>query len=198
MWVKRKNIELMNPFDESWEEEAFAEDGRGPLGGFVWPPRSYSCSFCRREFRSAQGLGGHMNIHRRERARLKQSLNSTTPPHNPSPHQNLFRSANPSFSSSPSSRVSLRTLCSNSDTKSTSCVSDDQVQMLLPSPDHGAAVETNFFLGFRLDSPPPGNGNDDHHRFDDEEVMNCKRQKTIVMPLMIMGSIEEVDLELRL
>ncbi|CAI9774846.1 unnamed protein product [Fraxinus pennsylvanica] len=57
----------------SSEEEAFAEDSMGPLGGFVWPPRSYSCSFCNREFRSAQGLGGHMNVHRRDRAKLQQS-----------------------------------------------------------------------------------------------------------------------------
>uniref|UniRef100_A0A803L5Z2 C2H2-type domain-containing protein n=2 Tax=Chenopodium quinoa TaxID=63459 RepID=A0A803L5Z2_CHEQI len=35
-----------------------------------WPPRSYTCTFCRREFRSAQALGGHMNVHRRDRARL--------------------------------------------------------------------------------------------------------------------------------
>lgn len=45
----------------------------GFLGGFSWPPRSYTCSFCRREFRSAQALGGHMNVHRRERALLRQS-----------------------------------------------------------------------------------------------------------------------------
>lgn len=38
-----------------------------------WPPRSYSCTFCKREFRSAQALGGHMNVHRRDRARLRQS-----------------------------------------------------------------------------------------------------------------------------
>ncbi|CAL9101177.1 unnamed protein product, partial [Musa textilis] len=44
----------------------------GRLGGCLWPPRSYSCSFCGREFRSAQALGGHMNVHRRDRARLKQ------------------------------------------------------------------------------------------------------------------------------
>ncbi|PWA71218.1 Zinc finger, C2H2 [Artemisia annua] len=37
-----------------------------------WPPRSYTCTFCKREFRSAQALGGHMNVHRREKARLKQ------------------------------------------------------------------------------------------------------------------------------
>ncbi|KAJ8747088.1 hypothetical protein K2173_008887 [Erythroxylum novogranatense] len=40
---------------------SFAEDAAGPLGGFIWPPRSYSCSFCRREFRSAQALGAISN-----------------------------------------------------------------------------------------------------------------------------------------
>ncbi|XP_073299969.1 transcriptional regulator SUPERMAN-like [Primulina huaijiensis] len=40
--------------------------------GFSWPPRCYSCNFCRREFSSAQALGGHMNVHRRDRARLRQ------------------------------------------------------------------------------------------------------------------------------
>ncbi|PKA46122.1 putative transcriptional regulator RABBIT EARS [Apostasia shenzhenica] len=60
-------------YNESWEEKAFAEDAAGLLGGCVWPPRSYSCSFCGRDFRSAQALGGHMNVHRRDRARLKQS-----------------------------------------------------------------------------------------------------------------------------
>ncbi|KAK9283770.1 hypothetical protein L1049_012022 [Liquidambar formosana] len=82
MWMKRKNTlkpqhiqaSMMNSFNDSWEEQAFAEDAAGPLGGCVWPPRSYSCNFCRREFRSAQALGGHMNVHRRDRARLKQSL----------------------------------------------------------------------------------------------------------------------------
>ncbi|KAK6929395.1 hypothetical protein RJ641_005600 [Dillenia turbinata] len=66
---------MMMTNDESWEEQAFAKDTVGSLlEGCVWPPRSYSCSFCRREFRSAQALGGHMNVHRRDRARLKQSL----------------------------------------------------------------------------------------------------------------------------
>ncbi|XP_078447020.1 zinc finger protein GIS3-like [Wolffia australiana] len=41
--------------------------------GYPWPPRSYSCSFCRREFRSAQALGGHVNVHRRDRAKMKLS-----------------------------------------------------------------------------------------------------------------------------
>ncbi|XP_052175904.1 zinc finger protein 10-like [Diospyros lotus] len=82
MWPKQKHClssshhlqASTNPsYGDSWEEQAFAEDAAGPLGGCIWPPRSYSCSFCRREFRSAQALGGHMNVHRRDRARLKQS-----------------------------------------------------------------------------------------------------------------------------
>ncbi|KAL7107758.1 hypothetical protein ACP275_06G074900 [Erythranthe tilingii] len=47
---------------------------------FAWPPRSYSCSFCRREFRSAQALGGHMNVHRRDRARLNHQPSPPPPP----------------------------------------------------------------------------------------------------------------------
>ncbi|XVF55214.1 hypothetical protein PTKIN_Ptkin06aG0018700 [Pterospermum kingtungense] len=82
MWTKRRSHGLsshlqattnMAAYDDSWEEQAFAEDTAGSLGGCIWPPRSYSCSFCGREFRSAQALGGHMNVHRRDRARLKQS-----------------------------------------------------------------------------------------------------------------------------
>jgi len=85
-WTKRKyslSSTLTSPtnpsYGDSWEEQAFAEDAANSLGGCVWPPRSYSCSFCRREFRSAQALGGHMNVHRRDRARLKQQPSS---PHN--------------------------------------------------------------------------------------------------------------------
>ncbi|KAI6668939.1 hypothetical protein NL676_003824 [Syzygium grande] len=69
---------------DSWEEKAFAEDF-----GCVWPPRSYSCSFCNREFRSAQALGGHMNVHRRDRARLKLSPLSNQSDENPSQNRNL-------------------------------------------------------------------------------------------------------------
>ncbi|KAI3811808.1 hypothetical protein L1987_21540 [Smallanthus sonchifolius] len=75
-WIQKEqtcfNSNVLSSFGDSWEEQAFAEDATGPLGGCIWPPRSYTCSFCRREFRSAQALGGHMNVHRRDRARLKK------------------------------------------------------------------------------------------------------------------------------
>ncbi|KAG6547492.1 hypothetical protein Mapa_010940 [Marchantia paleacea] len=54
----------------SWEVRAFAEDAASCSG--QWPPRSYTCSFCQREFRTAQALGGHMNVHRRERAEANE------------------------------------------------------------------------------------------------------------------------------
>ncbi|KAM2625185.1 zinc finger protein 10-like [Malus sylvestris] len=115
-WAKRKNnglsssnhdhhLQVPISNDDSWEEQAFAEDAAGPLGGCIWPPRSYSCSFCRREFRSAQALGGHMNVHRRDRAILKQSPNDETARHNHLHHHqdhdhSLQNSANNPFSSS--------------------------------------------------------------------------------------------------
>ncbi|KAF8695252.1 hypothetical protein HU200_037469 [Digitaria exilis] len=48
------------------------------LAASSWPPQqkrsssssSHTCGYCKREFRSAQGLGGHMNVHRMDRARL--------------------------------------------------------------------------------------------------------------------------------
>ncbi|KAJ9172059.1 hypothetical protein P3X46_015346 [Hevea brasiliensis] len=40
--------------------------------GFLWPQRNYTCNFCKRQFNSAQALGGHMNVHRRDRAMLIQ------------------------------------------------------------------------------------------------------------------------------
>ncbi|GKV42300.1 hypothetical protein SLEP1_g49714 [Rubroshorea leprosula] len=72
------------------------------LGGFSWPPRSYSCCFCKREFRSAQALGGHMNVHRRDRARLRQSSPSN---HGNYPLLNLSLNPNPNPNFSPSSFI---------------------------------------------------------------------------------------------
>lgn len=71
-WPRRRTGEE----DESWEVKAFAEDTNSALGT-TWPPRSYTCTFCRREFRSAQALGGHMNVHRRDRAKLRQSFQAS-------------------------------------------------------------------------------------------------------------------------
>ncbi|KAL3499877.1 hypothetical protein ACH5RR_038970 [Cinchona calisaya] len=81
-WMWNPKQELDQDEDDSWEERAFEQD-TGNINGTTWPPRSYTCTFCRREFRSAQALGGHMNVHRRDRARLHQAhpeiINTTSP-----------------------------------------------------------------------------------------------------------------------
>ncbi|XP_018438719.1 transcriptional regulator SUPERMAN [Raphanus sativus] len=72
------------------------------LLGFSWPPRSYTCSFCKREFRSAQALGGHMNVHRRDRARLRlqQSSSSSSTPSPPYPNP-IYSYSSSSMATSP-------------------------------------------------------------------------------------------------
>lgn len=103
---------------ESWRDISSMGERSVPRDDlFSWPPRSYTCSFCKREFRSAQALGGHMNVHRRDRARLLRH----SPPRtgqfsilNPNldPNQNLNPNPNPkpqpNFSSSSTSSILFR------------------------------------------------------------------------------------------
>ncbi|CAL5187738.1 unnamed protein product [Lathyrus oleraceus] len=113
MWNPKQQQHQEQEDEDSWEVRAFAEDTRNMMNT-TWPPRFYTCTFCRREFRSAQALGGHMNVHRRDRARLHQNqppLNSSS--HHPSspfihiPPQELvdaglclfYHSPNPNISS---------------------------------------------------------------------------------------------------
>ncbi|XP_024995605.1 zinc finger protein 10-like isoform X2 [Cynara cardunculus var. scolymus] len=83
MWNSNPVTTKSHDEDDSWEVKAFAEDTKNVMGT-TWPPRSYTCTFCKREFRSAQALGGHMNVHRRDRARLHQSQPNLKTPNLPS------------------------------------------------------------------------------------------------------------------
>ncbi|PNX79667.1 putative transcriptional regulator RABBIT EARS-like protein [Trifolium pratense] len=65
--------------------------------GTSWPARNYACSFCKREFRSAQALGGHMNVHRRDRARLRSSLISSWVNPDQCPNTNNNTKPNPTI-----------------------------------------------------------------------------------------------------
>ncbi|PIN15569.1 hypothetical protein CDL12_11775 [Handroanthus impetiginosus] len=91
---------------DSWDFASYYNTDQDLVaaGGFIWPPRCYKCSFCKREFRSAQALGGHMNVHRRDRA---ARLRHESPPrdicNNQSNFLNLNVCPNPSFNQNPSS-----------------------------------------------------------------------------------------------
>ncbi|KAI4329711.1 hypothetical protein MLD38_028065 [Melastoma candidum] len=63
--------------------------------------RSYSCVFCKRGFTTAQALGGHMNIHRKDRAKARpDSSNPSSFPSNPNEKHSSFSSYFP-FSNHP-------------------------------------------------------------------------------------------------
>ncbi|WVZ05353.1 hypothetical protein V8G54_018699 [Vigna mungo] len=47
--------------------------------------RSYECIFCKRGFTTAQALGGHMNIHRKQRANNNTKSTFSPPPTPPTP-----------------------------------------------------------------------------------------------------------------
>ncbi|XP_044504143.1 zinc finger protein 11-like [Mangifera indica] len=97
--MKKSTYLMSNKVKENWESEKFSFQGYHSFG-LIWPPRNYNCSFCKREFRSAQALGGHMNVHRRDRARLRQ----LPPPVVEFQHPKFSSNSNPnpSFSSSSS------------------------------------------------------------------------------------------------
>lgn len=163
---------------------------------FTWPPRSYSCSFCKREFRSAQALGGHMNVHRRDRARLRQysppkngqfSLFNLNLDPNPSP------SPNPNFSSSISSPYS---------SSSTSSILFQQPFASNASP--LASPPMSF-----LSKPPPSNENKTKttENFFKTREFDCflQRKESDVVKRglnlemgMLTDSNNDLDLELRL
>ncbi|OAY49833.1 zinc finger protein 11 [Manihot esculenta] len=73
--------------------------------GFLWPQRNYTCSFCKRQFNSAQALGGHMNVHRRDRAMLIQLPSWVFGCQNPKP--NFSSSSSLSLSSSRSTSANF-------------------------------------------------------------------------------------------
>lgn len=226
MWAKTKPdpapaAAAMAPYGDSWEEQAFAEDAAGTLGGCVWPPRSYSCTFCRREFKSAQALGGHMNVHRRDRARLKQSSNDhhllvvpQTHPCTSYPsskicttflYNNPNPNPNPNPNSNPPSWSSFLTEKRDRDVESKRRAVD-------PEP---RAEKEDCVTELDVVSLVVKNDQTQTKAASDEEVASCKRRRIEAKPLPELSEVErlidqssevvykvcpveELDLELRL
>ena len=203
MVMNKKRI-LNSHFQGSWEEQAFAEDAAGVLGGCVWPPRSYSCSFCRREFKSAQALGGHMNIHRRDRAKLKQSLSlhNKTDLH----HQKSGFVSSPLSPSMESFSILPSTV---SDSKAELQKNQTKEECTFRSHE-GSTMETDLSVSLNSVTRRNRSAGSDDDDDDDEATAGFKRPKTVVFSLLepcsqqsrsqpeVLGSMEEIDLELRL
>ncbi|XVF28658.1 hypothetical protein REPUB_Repub15cG0049200 [Reevesia pubescens] len=63
--------------DASSEENDRVDQVKGDTAAIT--KRSYECNFCKQGFTNAQALGGHMNIHRKDRAKAKRPTSSSVP-----------------------------------------------------------------------------------------------------------------------
>ncbi|XP_021752835.1 zinc finger protein 11-like [Chenopodium quinoa] len=59
-WSKEMEVD-----DGSTDKESDSENDNTGVG------RTYECNYCKRGFTNAQALGGHMNIHRKDKAKAK-------------------------------------------------------------------------------------------------------------------------------
>ncbi|KAB2061974.1 hypothetical protein E1A91_A10G126400v1 [Gossypium mustelinum] len=66
---------------DAWSEEN--DDDQVKCHTEATTKRSYECIFCKRGFTNAQALGGHMNIHRKDRVKAKQPTSSAVLSMNP-------------------------------------------------------------------------------------------------------------------
>ncbi|OAY28057.1 transcriptional regulator SUPERMAN [Manihot esculenta] len=189
------NIQSNNKLKCSWNYNS-QSCGEDYLSGFSWPPRSYTCSFCKREFRSAQALGGHMNVHRRDRARLRQS-----PPRD-GPILNLNVNPNPNPSKSPPFTCTL---------PSSAAATPPRGLSVLSSPSFASSSETKKWamddsLSHDHLSPKSSDLTKPRNAFLSDGFTReggCKFLKKaeilrLDLEIGLSGSKEDLDLELRL
>ncbi|KAI4317981.1 hypothetical protein L6164_025797 [Bauhinia variegata] len=203
---------------ESWDCNS-QSNGEDYLSGFSWPPRSYTCSFCKREFRSAQALGGHMNVHRRDRARLRQS--PPTDGQAPILNLNLNPTSNTIFSTSSMSLLSSSSSSSSSSStrlKPCTCTLPSLVSHTLSSSSSpsSACPEVKKFVNgillnplnpkasdsIKLKNAEPLSGFREYDTFARENGCKMlKKAEIITLDLdvgLLSDSKEDLDLELRL
>ncbi|RDX67432.1 Transcriptional regulator SUPERMAN, partial [Mucuna pruriens] len=167
------------------------------VNGFPWPPRSYTCSFCRKEFKSAQALGGHMNVHRRDRARLRQSP-PTEPHQGPIPMLNL--NLDPTTTTNPNINSTTLLPSSSSPLKPVTCTLPLFVSPTPPSP--SSELKTWVVMdGILLNNPFSTKSTPEHSksRTPEDGCKVLKKGEILRMDLEIgLPRDYDLDLELRL
>ncbi|XP_010672344.1 transcriptional regulator SUPERMAN-like [Beta vulgaris subsp. vulgaris] len=208
---KVKNVwESCHNDDDDDDGKYYYVDDEG-LMMMEWPPRSYTCSFCKREFRSAQALGGHMNVHRRDRAQLRQ-LSLITPNSTPINTINLNLPPNPYhmlFSPPPLKPANIQPLRTSSSSSALRPSSPLVVEASSPS---DLITKQQFECYKRLNNlekaPPSSYGEQNYSNIGgfglkSKEGLNKRREffrLDLEMNLNVADCVfkEDLDLELRL
>ncbi|KAL4588083.1 hypothetical protein LXL04_000962 [Taraxacum kok-saghyz] len=189
-------------FKSKWESNTLLFDNDYGYDGVSWRQRNFMCNFCKKEYKSAQALGGHMNVHRRDRARLRLSNSASLDHPNPNP--------NPSFPSQ-SSWLQYRTFHSSlfSLPSPSSTVDKEDKQEFFTSVPHSACnslvdVRKNVNMEGCVANGGGGFINGNSADQENESRVWKKRERFRVemeMGLLKDGRIEmdlDLDLELRL
>ena len=182
--MEKVNYLSRDKFKSKWESTNLTFE-RDLACGFSWPQKNYRCSFCKKEFRSAQALGGHMNVHRRDRAKLRQSPSWDFPNPSPSPNPNPNFSSSSSFFPHMSTHyTSLTPSLASFSSPSSTTTNDQRVPLLSKN------------MGAFLDQVGGFKGS-----IQEKEPRVCKKKEFLGLDLD-MGvhedSKEDLDLELRL
>ncbi|TQE07208.1 hypothetical protein C1H46_007261 [Malus baccata] len=196
---------LMSGSSSTWEEKAFAEDaaGHGPLGGCIWPPRSYSCSFCMREFRVPSSAANLLAI-QKENSGTEEPAFFLSPP----------------FSSTTAATVAPSWSSDNSkpddQLEKENMIREDDSVSLLGNYDHGDRYNIETDLSMGLNISVVSRSRSQGGSCGEEASMSCKRPKTTtnaaisssfpfclqseieVTGALVASSMEDLDLELRL
>ncbi|KAG2713566.1 hypothetical protein I3760_04G182800 [Carya illinoinensis] len=162
----------------------------------------YTCRFCNRQFRSAQALGGHMNVHRRDRAARLRLL----PP-------SVSESQNPNhvFASSPSSssakfllptdrRLPSLSLITSSSPSSASTNEEKKLVISLPRVDPLNPQGKDITNKRRIRSVLGFQGLNVFAQKDREPTV-CRKESIVSLDLeigLLKDQKEDLDLELRL
>ncbi|CAI9781245.1 unnamed protein product [Fraxinus pennsylvanica] len=158
--------------------------------GFSWPQRNYHCSFCKKEFKSAQALGGHMNVHRRDRARMRLSPSWEYPNSNP----------NPSFSSTSSAtRFSPYNVKSNTSLSAFSSSAAPSTDQHLQRDDVASLLEGNVDKNLKKGALLRVNDLTVFARSNDPGIWKAKELVKLDLNRgLVQHAKEDLDLELRL
>ncbi|XP_025013336.1 transcriptional regulator TAC1 [Ricinus communis] len=163
--------------------------------------RSYECTFCRRGFSNAQALGGHMNIHRKDKAKLKHSTSNEPRQHLQSVDMISNNIISHSFSPIPTAPSShpVMEVKSGQDRSSPminwAWILDKESDTCKKNKTHVGEIQQ---LCFFVDNPSSTKDQDHHHQQEEQQPGNLHGSTEKGLSPSHGLSSSELDLELRL